>query len=158
MKLSAANCMRSDWWNGIWWRLFKQGSPFRKMAGIHRVPSWDKVEWHDCCSLHAVTSSLIYYSTHTCNLFVLYNKNSNGLLKDFFLGGGGRGGGMKKEKQVCWRDLTWIWRHSCVCPSELYIYLEWDLQVTEWSQIWRPMEALTYVVSVFLRGLSYLRV
>ena len=29
--------------------------------------------------------------------------------------------------------------------SELYIYLEWDLRVTEWSQIWRPMEALTYV-------------
>ena len=23
--------------------------------------------------------------------------------------------------------------------------LEWDLPVTEWSQIWRPMEALTYV-------------
>ena len=22
------------------------------------------VEWHDCCSLHAVTSSVIYYSTH----------------------------------------------------------------------------------------------
>ena len=25
-------------------------------------------------------------------------------------------GGMKKEKQVCCRDLTWIWRHLCVCP------------------------------------------
>ena len=24
-------------------------------------------------------------------------------------------GGMKKEKQVHWRDLTWIWRHLCVC-------------------------------------------
>ena len=23
---------------------------------------------------------------------------------------------MKKEKQVCWRDLTWIWRHLCACP------------------------------------------
>ena len=23
---------------------------------------------------------------------------------------------MKKEKQVCWRDLTWIWLHLCVCP------------------------------------------
>ena len=43
-----------------------------------------------------------------CNLFVLYNKNSNGLSNDF--------GGMKREKQVCWRDLTWIWRHLCVCP------------------------------------------
>ena len=25
----------------------------------------EKVEWRDCCSLHAVTSSVIYYSTHT---------------------------------------------------------------------------------------------
>ena len=25
----------------------------------------DDVEWRDCCSLHAVTSSVIYYSTHT---------------------------------------------------------------------------------------------
>ena len=39
------------------------------------------------------TSGLLQY-THTENsyLFVLYNKNSNGLLKDFR--------GMKKEKQV----------------------------------------------------------
>ena len=43
----------------------------------------NKVKWRDC-SLNAVTSSVIYYGTHTekCNLFVLYNKNSNGLLKD----------------------------------------------------------------------------
>ena len=34
--------------------------------------------------------------------FILYNKNSNGLLKDFR--------GMKKEKQVRWRDMAWIWR------------------------------------------------
>ena len=25
----------------------------------------DEVEWRDRCSLHAVTSSVIYYSTHT---------------------------------------------------------------------------------------------
>ena len=24
----------------------------------------DEVEWCDCCSLHAVTSSVIYYGTH----------------------------------------------------------------------------------------------
>ena len=45
----------------------------------------DEVEWRDCCSLHAVTSSVIYDSTHTrkkCYLFVLCNKSSNGLLKD----------------------------------------------------------------------------
>ena len=51
---------------------------------------------------------LQYTHTEKCYLFVLYNKNSNVLLKDF--------GGMKKEKQVCWRDLTWIWRHLCMCP------------------------------------------
>ena len=46
--------------------------------------------------------------TEKCNLFVLYNKNSNGLLKDFW--------GMRKEKQASWCGLTWIWRHLCVCP------------------------------------------
>ena len=45
---------------------------------------------------------------YTHRKHVLYSKNSNGLLKDFW--------GMKKEKQVYWRDLTWIWRHQCVCP------------------------------------------
>ena len=43
-----------------------------------------------------------------CNLFVLYKKKSNGLLKEF--------ADMKKEKQICWRDMTWIWRHLCVRP------------------------------------------
>ena len=52
-----------------------------------------------------VFCDLLQYSrSEKCNLFVLYNKNLNGLLKDF--------GGMKKEKQkekqVCGRDLTWI--------------------------------------------------
>ena len=42
--------------------------------------------------LHAV-HTVQYTSTGKCNLFVLYNKNSNGLLKDL--------GGMEKEKQVC---------------------------------------------------------
>ena len=35
--------------------------------------------------------------TGKCNLFVLYNRNLNGLLKDL--------GDMEKEKQVRWRDL-----------------------------------------------------
>ena len=35
---------------------------------------------------------LRYTHMEKCYLFVLYNKNSNGLLKDL---------GMKKEKQVC---------------------------------------------------------
>ena len=44
-----------------------------------------------------------------CYLFVLYNKNSNGLLKDFW--------DMKKEKQNCWRDLTDVdfTPRVCVC-------------------------------------------
>ena len=49
---------------------------------------------------------LQYTRTEICNLFVLDNKNSNGLLKDFR--------GMKREKQVCGCYLTWIWRHLCV--------------------------------------------
>ena len=47
---------------------------------------------------------LQYTDTKKCNLFVLYNKNSNGLWKDL--------GGMTKEKQVCWRGFDAI----CVCP------------------------------------------
>ena len=52
----------------------------------------DEVEWRDCCSLHAVTSSMIYYITHAWKkvIICLYNKNSDGFLKDFW--------GMKKEK------------------------------------------------------------
>ena len=63
----------------------------------------DEVEWRDCCSSHAVTSSVIYYSTHTrkkCNLFVLYNKNSKVYLKIF--------GARKKKKKSA--DVI------CVCP------------------------------------------
>ena len=60
---------------------------------------------------------LQYTHMEKCNLFVLYNKNSNGLLKDL--------GGMKKEKQVCWRDLTWIWRHLCACPLIDQVNNQW---------------------------------
>ena len=48
----------------------------------------DEVEWRDCCSLHAVTSSVIYYSTHVTQENVIEGL-SNGLLKGFW--------GMKKE-------------------------------------------------------------
>ena len=48
-------------------------------------------------TVHAVTFSVVYYS-------ILYNRNSNGLLKYFW--------GMKKEKQVCWCGFDAI----CVCP------------------------------------------
>ena len=51
------------------------------------------VDFTTCCD---VFCDLEYYSTHARKnviyILVLYNKNSNGLLKDF--------GGMKKEKQV----------------------------------------------------------
>ena len=53
--------------------------------------------------------SITVHTHGKCNLFVSYNRNSNGLLKDF--------AGMKKRKTsplTC--DLTWIWRHLCVCP------------------------------------------
>ena len=61
----------------------------------------DKVEWHDHCSLHTVTSSVIYYRcTEKCNIFVLYDKNSNGLFKNL--------AGIKKEKQVRWHGFDAI--------------------------------------------------
>ena len=47
----------------------------------------DEVEWCDCCSLHAVTSSAIYYSTHARKnaIYLFYHhKNSDGFLKDFW--------------------------------------------------------------------------
>ena len=47
---------------------------------------------HSICD-HVICDLLQYTHTEKCNLFVLYNKNSNGLLKDFW--------GMKKEKQLC---------------------------------------------------------
>ena len=47
---------------------------------------------------------LQYTHMEKCYLFVLYNKNSNGLLKDF--------GAWKKKNKTA--DLTWIWRHLCV--------------------------------------------
>ena len=55
----------------------------------------DEVEWRDCCSLHAVTSSVIFYSTHTREnvIYLFYTIKIQSLLKDF--------GGMKKETQVC---------------------------------------------------------
>ena len=40
----------------------------------------------------------------------------------------------------------------------IYIYLEWDINVTEWSQIWRPWRPWVTLVSVPLRGLSCLRI
>ena len=46
---------------------------------------------------------LQYTHSEKCNQFVLYNKNSNGLLKDYEF--------VKKEKQVCWRGIDAI----CVC-------------------------------------------
>ena len=51
-----------------------------------------------------VSCDLLQYTRMgKCNLFVLYNKNSNGFLKDL--------GVMKKEEQVRWRGFGAI----CVC-------------------------------------------
>ena len=98
------------------------------------------------CSLHAVTSSVIDHIytitwllcafSNRCNrcskcnrlqfthtgksyLFVLYNKNSNGLLKDFW--------GMKKEKQLCPlidHGQQPMKMHTEVTLLYKYIYLE----------------------------------
>ena len=55
----------------------------------------DEVEWRDCCSLHVVTSSVIYYSTHARENVIylfLYNKYK-WFIEGFW--------GHEKEKQVC---------------------------------------------------------
>ena len=70
----------------------------------------DEVEWRDCCSLQAVTSSVIYYiHTHKRKnaIYLFYTIKMQIVYWRIF-------GCMKKEKQVRWRDLTWIWPHLCV--------------------------------------------
>ena len=72
--------------------------------------TWDEVEWCGYCCWHAVMSSVIYYSTHTWkNVIYLFYTIKIQMVYWRILGA-------KKGKQVCWRDLTWIWRHLCVCP------------------------------------------
>ena len=39
---------------------------------VQKSPTRDEVEWRDCCSLHAVTSFVIYYITHTHTENVIY--------------------------------------------------------------------------------------
>ena len=56
-------------------------------------------------------ASITEETTAKYNLFFLYNKNSNGLLKILRA--------WKKTKTslaVCRRDLTWFWRHPYICP------------------------------------------
>ena len=36
----------------------------RHKVVVAEVQVQDQIEWRDCCSLHAVTLSVIYYSTH----------------------------------------------------------------------------------------------
>ena len=55
--------------------------------------------------IHSFCDLLQCTRMEKCNLYILYNKNSNGLLKYSW--------SMKKERQIRWRDLTWIWRHLC---------------------------------------------
>ena len=57
---------------------------------------------HSICD-HVICDLLQYTHTEKCNLFVLYNKNSNGLLKDF-------GAWKKKNKSADVSDVI------CVCP------------------------------------------
>ena len=53
--------------------------------------------------------------TEKCRLFVLYNKNLNGLLKDVW--------GIKKRKTSTLRDPTWIWRHLCIYIIYYMLYV-----------------------------------
>ena len=82
------------------------------MSKKRKSTTRDEVEWRDCCSLHAVTRLLWSFTVHTngkCYLFVLYNKNWNGLSKDL---------GARKKKN---ESADAIWRGGfvviCVCVS-----------------------------------------
>ena len=75
----------------------------------------DEVEWCDCCSLHVVASSVIYYSTHTrINViylfYTIFIKQIQIVYQRIFLGGARK----KKNKSadVIWRGFDVI----CVCP------------------------------------------
>ena len=68
-----------------------------------------RVEWRDCCSLHAVISSVIYYSTHTQeNVIYLFYTIKIQMVYWRILGHGKR-----KTSPLTWYgvDLT-----SSVCP------------------------------------------
>ena len=80
------------------------------MCKEQKSTTQDQLEWCDC-SLHAVTSSVIYYSTHTWKnvIYLFYTIKIQMVYWRSW-------GQLKKEKQVRWRDMAWIWRHLCVCP------------------------------------------
>ena len=70
----------------------------------------DEVEWRDCCFLHAVsvTSSVVYYSTHTWNN-VIYLFSIIKIQIEGFLGHENR-----KTSQLTWSD---VFDATCVCMS-----------------------------------------
>ena len=64
------------------------------------------VSWRDCCSLHAVMSSVIYYSTHAQkNLLYLFYPIRIQMVhwRSCWM--------FVAWKPVSWRNLIWIWRH-----------------------------------------------
>ena len=54
--------------------------------------------------IHTHTRKNVIYLFYTTKIQMVYWRH---LYDGLF-------GGMEKEKQVCWRHLTWIWRHLCV--------------------------------------------
>ena len=72
--------------SSVWWFVSTRKVRLNTASGkVLSSTSLDEIEWRDCCSCNL----LQYTDMGKCYLFVLYNKNSNGLLKDFL--------GMKKK-------------------------------------------------------------
>ena len=85
----------------------------------------DKVQWRDCSLITGICCDVfndllpytcmhgkmyipVVYLFYTIKIQMVYKKSC----LDFW--------SMKNEKQVWWRDLTWIWRQLCVSSNTLW--------------------------------------
>ena len=89
---------------------FKIIITFSRVCTVIDHTRWSRVAWLLFFTRCDVFCDLLQY-THTekCNLSVLYNKNSNCLLKDF------RGHEKRKTSLLTWSDVDFT-PSVCVCP------------------------------------------
>ena len=114
--------------------------------------TWDEVQWRDCCSLHAVTSSVLYYSTHAWNN-VTYLFYTIKIQMVYYIEGFGAWKKKNKSADVIWRGFDAI----CVCVSQWAPYIYIYIYIYIWSEIFQSptgqkvkpnmadMDALSYV-------------
>ena len=78
-------------------------------AACQTTWTWFKLQYRSCVKIIFFTLVLYHTQKNDCNLhvFILYNKNSNGLLKDF-------GAWKKKNKSI--DVISHGFDAICVCP------------------------------------------